>query len=320
MQIQLLHLPGLLNRQLLILPGGIRRQGDAALRCVGRHLVRAMAVFAVHVVRHDDLRPIAPVQPGHIAQHAALLPALFLIHLAHIQPVPVREGPQVGIIAHAAQPQAVQQLQLTVRHGRHQIGHLHGHLPLTRVIGNRAAHEEQLVIRMRGEHQQVRVRARRFPSLHPIGRLPVREDVQLRNRQSRTAFSGQNPDLLCPLRKRRVSGQIVRFAGGRADPFVRTAAHLNVERTAVLIKLNVHAMDGLALRRRHPERAAVWPQPTGKVFPVAHLLQGAPGCAGNGALRRDFPRRFSPCAARRQKQAKHEYGDDPLHMLTRSFV
>ena len=63
MEIQFLHLPRFAVRHFLLIVF-IRRQRNGRLSRVRRRPMRAVAVFAVHVLRHHDVRPARAVSLG----------------------------------------------------------------------------------------------------------------------------------------------------------------------------------------------------------------------------------------------------------------
>ena len=154
---------------------------------------------------HDDLRLMPAVQLGHPLQHLVLsqLPVGVLRAFA----VGVPESAELRIVPDAEGPKPVQRLASAGRIAPGKIGH-HDPLPLFRRVGrNRAAQEDQLIVRMRGEEQNIRLFLRRFPSLHPVRDFSLPEYKHLVEADLLAFLSrGEDADGLFPVQ--RVEGML----------------------------------------------------------------------------------------------------------------
>ena len=285
--------------------GGQRHAPQCSIR---GDLVRTVPILAVHVVRDDNLRLIAPEEPGHMAHHAVIAPALLLVHAAQRGDIAVRERAEVRIIALAADPQAVEQLEPAVGRRRDEVRHLHGESALARVVGDRAAHEEDLVVRVGGDEQQVGLFQRGLPLLHPVGRLALAEDVRLREDEPVAVALRAHDDFCRALGQLCVAGQVIRVAGGDGRIGAVRAARLHLERARAVVELNIHAADGLALRRGDfkPCAAAAGRGPARPVIAIRQTPKRRGAGRAHRALRRDLLRRLRAGQARPQQQRAHE--------------
>ena len=243
-----------------------------------------------------------------MAHHAVIAPALLLVHAAQRGDIAVRERAEVRIIALAADPQAVEQLEPAVGRRRDEVRHLHGESALARVVGDRAAHEEDLVVRVGGDEQQVGLFQRGLPLLHPVGRLALAEDVRLREDEPVAVALRAHDDFCRALGQLCVAGQVIRVAGGDGRIGAVRAARLHLERARAVVELNIHAADGLALRRGDfkPCAAAAGRGPARPVIAIRQTPKRRGAGRAHRALRRDLLRRLRAGQARPQQQRAHE--------------
>ena len=190
MQVELLYVPYAEFLGEFRQVGFIRRALDAVLRYVRGQLVRAVAVFALDLMGDNDLGLVLSQQAGDEFARLVLSPAL--IGFLERAGVAVKEVAKDRVIAHAHVPQAVEQLAAA---GGVGIGHAGNNDIVAAFYGigwNRAAEEQQLVARMRGEQKQIRLVRRRLPALHPVGQLAFREEEDLVDLHLRLLASGVN--------------------------------------------------------------------------------------------------------------------------------
>ena len=243
-----------------------------------------------------------------MAHHAVAAPALLLIHAAQGGGKAVRERTQVRIVALSADPQAVKQLQFAVGRRRDEVGHLHGKPALARIIGDRAAHEEDFVVRMGRNDQQIGLFKRRLPLLNPVRRFALAKDVRLREDEPVAVSLRAHDDLLRPLGQLRVAGQVVRIARGDRRPYAAPVARLHLKRAGAVVELDVHAADGLPLRRGDFKSCAVAARgrPARSVIAIREASKRRGARRAHRARRRDVLRGLRTSRARRNQQRAHE--------------
>ena len=179
--IQLFRLPGAPGPGAGLVLAGVRRQGHALQARIRADPVRAVAIFAVHVVGGDDLGLVPADEAGHIAEHLALAPDVVLG--PELQGVLVPEGADIRIVPHPAVPQPVEQFAAAARGIAGHVADRHLHAVLAGIGGDHAAEEEHLVVGMPHQDHQVRLFRLRLPALHPTRHFSLAQQVQFVDRQ-----------------------------------------------------------------------------------------------------------------------------------------
>ena len=182
--VELLDLPGAVSHGgvgVLILVHG---DGNGVVRRVGDHLVHGVTVFAIDVMGHDNLglvlavqlhKPLVDVLAAGLFVALARMGVRQLHGLAHL----VARIADDGIVAHAHVPQTVEQLGGAGGVGAGVISHHHIALTLGGVGGNRAAEEDQLIVRVGGDEHELRLFAGGLPVLHPVRLVTHAQDEEL---------------------------------------------------------------------------------------------------------------------------------------------
>ena len=272
MEIQFLHLPRFAVRHFLLIVF-IRRQRNGRLSRVRRRPMRAVAVFAVHVLRHHDVRPARAISLGDKTIDALPAPSLLGIHPLERQLILIREMADHRVILHPAEPQTVQQFQPPIWHRRHKVGHLHlpAHFPC--VIGNRAAQKQQFIVRVRRQRQQIRLVERRFPLLHPVRCVALAKDVQLGDKQPPLTVLRTDTHSLSPRVQRNILVQKAAAAHSNRPPCARVVRGLHFQRRYIFIKLHIQAADGFLRFDLHIGVTARRRGPIRLILPIRHASQ-----------------------------------------------
>ncbi|MPM86169.1 hypothetical protein SDC9_133254 [bioreactor metagenome] len=166
MQIELLRLPSAVLGYGVGVLRGVRRERYGFEQAMCGCAVRAVAVFAVHIVGNDDFR-LKPSNQFHERRNGVLLaPALQSVFERRGVRIPKRQKHRR--VANAKVPKSGQRLvhadSLAVCH----VGNLNRKPALARVGGNRSAKVEQLVVTVRRDDQEIRFLERRLPVEHAL--------------------------------------------------------------------------------------------------------------------------------------------------------
>lgn len=164
-QVQLFDLPSAVcngGRGELIL---VCCQRNAVLGGVSNHHVLLVTILAIGVLRYNDFRFVLPIQPHNPFVDFAFAARSF-IGCLEIFGIAVLEIANDRIRPHAHVPQTIEQLGGAGGVGAGEVRHNHLALLLDSVGGNCAAEENQLIIRVRGEEEDI------LPSL-PSAAIPA---------------------------------------------------------------------------------------------------------------------------------------------------
>ena len=178
------HFPDLPRIQRGIFPGQfirrIRCQFQGPNQSPGTGFMCPMPVFSVKVMRHRHQRPVSPDYPGNKLQDVLLTP--HLDNVPRLGGIPVDKdisSGHDGIFPHAAGPEAVQQLTLSAGRLFGDIDHKNFFPAFPPVIWNGSAKPEDLVIRMGGKDQQIRLPFKRLPPLYPVRNTSGTQELDL---------------------------------------------------------------------------------------------------------------------------------------------
>ena len=157
---------------------------------------------------------------------------------------------------------------------------------------------------MRRQRQQIRLFKRRLPLLHPARRVPLAEDAKLCDKQPPFSVLRANPHGFCARVHRRIRRQkrTVRLRDGL--PCARRIPRLHIERRRVVVKLHIHAADGVLRLDLHIGRAVRGRRPVRPIIPVRHAAERLFAHAGKSASVGHLLRRLRKGRGRKRQQRR----------------
>ena len=315
-QVQLLDLPG------AICNGGCGEfilvccQFNAVLGGFGNHHVLLVAILAIGVLRHNDFRFVLPIQPYNPFVDFVFAARRFIGCLETFS-IAVLEIANDRIRPHAHVPQTIEQLGGAGGVGAAEVRHNHLALLLDSVGGNRAAEENQLIIRVRGEEENIRLLFRRLPYLHPVGQIALRKHKQFVDAQGSFLLAcHRQADILRRLRQRNIRMEEARVARHGGEPVLAVVAGLDFPRFRHVAEADIKPGNWLALRRGdcNPWSLDFVALPIGGILLVRHLRVFPPGTAHlELAVLRDIIRFRGEGNAQAQREQRQQRYQPFLH-------
>ena len=316
MQVQLFDFPGAVLCRELRHHRRIICQRHAVLHHICAEPVRAVAVLAVDVMRNDNLR-LVPAQQFHGKfPNVALAPAG--VGVFQLSGIGIIELADHRIGAHTHRPQAVEQLAAASGIGIRHVRYDDIHTALGIVRRYRTAKENQLVVRVSGKHQHVRLFRGRLPALDPFRKLARREDVKLVDLELRVLSGGIDQTEMRLAAELKEHMMIVISALDQRLPF---AVHLFLDRPGLghIAEADVQILRLFALRRGELN-IRVTLLAAAEIAGVLTVVQagGIPARRRRAACFRNVAGSLRNSAGRAGAQHQHQRKDNrnlPLHHL-----